>query len=517
MTTDPHVDALREEPPSPLEPSTRRGLLRAGLAGTVAAGLLGQGRARAQGSGPSMGGSIPEQVDPLLALIHHATQGFSQASYQEAQAMGYAGWLQQQLNPGSIDDSAMDAMLAQFPTLNMTAADLLANYPMQMQGIVVNELRRAAILRSLFSKRQLYERMVEFWTDHFNIDQQDGPVRYLKTVDDREVIRAHALGKFPELLSASAHSGAMLHYLDNHTNVKDGPQENYARELMELHTLGSNGGFTEMDVKEVARALTGWTHYPVPSPQFGTFLFLGPAHDNGPKQVLGQTIPPFGGEADGDQVLQILAAHPSTADYVARKIARWLLTYDPPERVVLRTKQRYVATGGDIRAMVAEVLSPQSLAEAAPWANPKLRRPFHFAVGVMRATGAQVGNAGFLPEELRRLGQAPFDWPAPNGYPDALGAWGSSVLPRWNFASRLLDNQIPGVQISTPALLSQMGNPVQGQVAQAADVLLTGGGGISPYDRGVVQSFVNTFPFASPKVIREAVALAASSPSYQYY
>ena len=198
---------------------------------------------------------------------------------------------------------------------------------------LIGALRQSAILRAVYSRRQLQERMVEFWSDHFNIYAFKGQGPQFKVVDDHETIRAHALGKFRDLLGASARSAAMLGYLDNTSNRKGVPNENYARELMELHTLGVHGGYTQRDVKEVARCLTGWTtekHW-----HRGRFLFDPDAHDNGAKQVLGLTIAPGGGVTDGERVLDMLAGHPSTARHLARKLCVHFLG-DAPDAWVSR-------------------------------------------------------------------------------------------------------------------------------------------------------------------------------------
>ena len=222
----------------------RRSLLAAGVAGAAAAAWPTAARAQSQTTGRLAKLEPPlAPNDPLLALVNRTTQGFNRLIWEEAQALGYHGFLDKQLHPESIGDAELDAKLAPFGTLNLTSAEIYTAYagPV-LSKIPVKELEQVAALRSIHSNRQLFERTVEFWTDHFSMNHYDGPLRIFKTTDDRDVIRAHGFGTFGDLLRGSAHSPAMLHYLDNHTNVKGAAQENYARELMELHSLGIGGG-----------------------------------------------------------------------------------------------------------------------------------------------------------------------------------------------------------------------------------------------------------------------------------
>jgi len=199
--------------------------------------------------------------DDLLHLLNRTTFGPTEADLGRVLTIGYEGWVEEQLEYQRLDDSAVeDAIRGALPTVAWTNGQLLEDARIDgRQFVAVAELRAATYLRQLFSPRQLFEQMVDFWTNHFNIEQVDGPLRQFKTVDDREVVRRHALGRFVDMLKASARSPAMLYYLDNFTNVASGPNENYARELMELHTLGVDGGYTEADVLAVARLLTGWS------------------------------------------------------------------------------------------------------------------------------------------------------------------------------------------------------------------------------------------------------------------
>ena len=278
---------------------------------------------------------------------------------------------------------------------------------------------------------------MEFWTNHFNIYARKGYSAYRKATDETEVIRKNALGKFPDLLKASAHSPAMLAYLDNQVNVRGVANENYARELMELHTLGVHGGYTQQDVAEVARCLTGWgieNRFMRPR---GHFRFDPDRHDDGEKTVLGQTIPAGGGENDGALVLEILANHPNTAKFVAKKLCRHFLGDSGPA-LEDQAAAAYVATGGDVKAMLRPILTSRELVEGAPVA----KRPFDFAVSALRCLNARSDCGKPLQRHLDAMGQPLYQWPMPDGYPERTSAWTSSLLSRWNFAIALTSGGI---------------------------------------------------------------------------
>ena len=470
-----------------------------------------------QTSSTSAREALPVLRDEGLALVHRATFGYTENEHARATSMGFTAWRNEQLHPASIDDSQLDSLLGAFPSLSMSAADLVANYPASAGGDlrVARFLRTARVLRAQLSKRQLFERMVEFWTDHFNIDGQDGPLRYLKTVDDREVIRTHALGRFRDLLGASAKSGAMLYYLDNFANQAGAPNENYARELMELHTLGVDGGYSESDVLEVARCFTGWTIMPTGSAAVGTFIFRTFVHDDAAKSVLGTPIAPGGGQQDGETVLDLLAAHPSTADFIARKLCVHFLTYDPPQATVDRVASRFLNTGGDIRATLRAVLSQRSFGEVPLQSANKLKRPLHLAIAAVRATEAVVSATVGLEVPLRLMGHVPYGWPAPNGYPDSIGAWGSNLLSRWSFASELLAGNIEDSVVPNASIGALLGGVAPSAVAATLNQKLTGGR-MSEVDLAEIQGFVDGQPTWSIAVAREAVALSLSVPSSQW-
>jgi len=341
-------------------------------------------------------------------------------------------------------------------SLDDAPGDLFEYKPEFLQA----ELTRHALLRAVYSRRQLREVMVEFWTDHFNIDISKGDCRWLKAADDRDVIRRHALGSFPELLRASALSPAVLWYLDGRVNRRrnDGemPNENYARELLELHTLGVDGGYTQQDVMEIARCLTGWTVRSEEAFYKGRIEFRRDWHDDGAKTVLGQTIPAGGGERDLDRVLEIVARHPSTARHVAMKLCARFVSDDPPEEAVASTASAFAESGGDIRATLRSLLNSECFRNAR---GTKLKRPFRYVASALRGTGADTDGGPALLEYLNRMGHAPYQYPTPDGYPDERGPWLGTLLWRWHLAAALAQNSIEGTRIDWDGLAGSFGGP----------------------------------------------------------
>lgn len=468
-------------------------------AAAMAAVLHRQATAQTGGDNPAASWKSPE-----LRLVRRITLGLNDEEVQRAKRLGYERYLDYQLNYTAIDDSAVeDYVSAHYPTLALEPAALY----LLDSALLRTELIEATLYRSLYSKRQLYQRMVEFWTDHFNIhfNKVDG----LKTVDDREVIRPHALGKFPDLLRASARSPAMLTYLDNVNSRGTNPNENYARELLELHTLGVDGGYTAQDVREVARCFTGWSRvYDRESPDRGKFLFRHSAHDKGEKVVLGHVIPANGGISDGETVLDILANHPSTARFIATKMARWLLRYDPPKELVERVAHTYTQTGGDIRAMIWKILDRYALIKAPA----KYKRPYHLVVSALRATQPTIASFQSLRAQLGTLGHVPFNWIPPNGYPDSLSYWAGLILPRWNFATSLFSNQIRDVSVD----LTPFRKPktVRGVIALINTRFF--GGEMPPREKAELTRYLSVDPTSEMR-LRDTLALALAFPNFQWY
>jgi uncharacterized protein (DUF1800 family) len=338
----------------------------------------------------------------------------------------------------------------------------------QMQGprTVILELQQARLLRSVYSQRQLYEIMVDFWSNHFNVFSAKGADRWLTTAYDRDSIRPHALGKFRDLLLATAQSPAMLFYLDNWlsanpnapaarmggpNNRRRGLNENYARELMELHTLGVDGGYTQRDVQEVARCLTGWT---IRQPRGeGSFYFEPRIHDTGEKVVLGNRIPSGGGVEDGLRVIDLLAQHPSTARFVSLKLARRFIADDPPPSLVNKAAEAFNKSSGDIPTVLRALIdSPEFYSPDIYQA--KVKKPLEFVASALRTTGAEVQLSHQLLRYLGRMGEPLFLAQPPTGHPDVAASWTSPdmLLTRMNFATDLITNRIPGSRVRLEAL-----------------------------------------------------------------
>lgn len=382
-------------------------------------------------------------LTPAVRVLNRTAFGPRPGDVARLQNIGVTAYIEEQLDPDSIEEEPAAVWRVR------RLGDSLGNDPGlqfdQDDRRLVAALREATLLRAVYSRRQLYERMVAFWTDHFNIYAGKGQAPQLKAIDDRETIRRHALGNFRDLLGASARSTAMLGYLDNTVNKKGVPNENYARELMELHTLGVDGGYTQRDVREVARCLTGWTaerHW-----HRGRFLFDRDAHDDGPKVVLGETLPAGGGLSDGERVLDRLAAHPATARHIARKLCVHFLGHAPTFWVD-RLAALFLETRGDIKAMLRPLLTSTDLATAPPI----LKRPFDYLVSALRALNGDTDGGAGLQSHLEAMGQPLFGWPMPDGYPERARAWTGALIPRWNFALALAGGRIAETTVDWAAL-----------------------------------------------------------------
>lgn len=438
---------------------TRRAWLKTAAVSGGAMSVTGCERIISRVTG-DLGQAIPErisvadgaEIDPTFHLLNRAAYGPWPGDLDSVQSKSAEAWIEEQLAPEKIDDTLCDLRARRFETLWHEPATCYE----YKKAVLREEITRHTLLRAVYSKRQLFEVMAGFWTDHLNINLEKGDCIYLKPADDRLVIRKHALGKFRELIRASVTSPAMLVYLDGKENRKaspgDIPNENYARELLELHTLGVHGGYTQQDVFEVARCLTGWqlrTKW-----RKGTVYFDPRLHDDGEKSVLGYRIPAGGGEKDLDRVIEIVCHHPSTARHIAMKIAQKLVSENPPPSLVDRLAGVFTQTDGDMKAMLRETLHSDEFKKSR---GMKFKRPFHFIVSSLRAVGADTHAHQPLTEYLLRMGQAPFQHPTPDGYPDEAAPWLGTLLWRWNFALALAANQLPSVKVSPQRLVQATG------------------------------------------------------------
>jgi uncharacterized protein (DUF1800 family) len=396
------------------------------------------------------------------------------------------------------DDAAMQAKAGEDaqPKLSPEAQQLR-----QGAQSVLQNLMQARVIRAAESERQLNEVLVDFWFNHFNVYAQKGAVNQYLNAYERDAIRPYVLGNFRDMLGAVAHHPAMLFYLDNfqsvdpnmgtrennqrvaqlqqrlnnprarmsaeqreqamtrlqqaRQNMPRGLNENYARELMELHTLGVDAGYTQKDVQEVARVFTGWT---IDQPRGGgRFLFRPEWHDPNTKTVLGQTITGHGGVdgmREGERVLDILALHPKTARHLAYQLAQRFVSDAPPDTLVDRVAKVYLDTKGDLRATTRAILtSPEFFAEDA--VNAKIKTPLDFAISALRATGASIASAAPVVQALRTtLGMPLYGCQPPTGYSTTADAWVNTgaLLARMNFGLALVSNQQRGLRVDLAAL-----------------------------------------------------------------
>ncbi len=476
----------------------------------------------------------------ITHFLNRVTFGARPQDIDAVRREGVQAFLDRQLHPESIDDSALDTRLASFETLNLSSKQIAEEYlqpaqdarrkrqlevqavartptaPTQVQAapprpatppfpaadqelfrrerLVLQELSNQKLLRAVYSERQLQEVLVDFWFNHFNVFAGKGADRGLLTAYERDTIRPHVFGKFRELLGATAESPAMLFFLDNWLSAAPhdavalrtrravlttpalvrasaqqkrparGLNENYARELMELHTLGVDGGYTQKDVIEVARCFTGWT---IAQPRDGGgFRFAAPRHDPGQKVVLGHVIKAGGGKEDGDQVLDILARDPHTARFIATKLVRRFVSDDPPAALVDRVARRFRETDGDLREVYRAIFLSQEFWSPDAY-GAKAKTPLEFVASALRITNATIDDATSATQALRALGMPLYFCLPPTGYADSAEAWVNTggVIARMNFALALVDNRLAGVHVQLPpgrtpsSLATEIGGP----------------------------------------------------------
>jgi len=501
-------------------------------------------------------------------VLNRLTFGPLPGDVERVRKMGVDQWIEWQLNPESIDDRKVERIVAQFPLLKKTSVELARDYPpegalatqlmrsgrpltsadsakLRAAGResfrVAREMQAARVIRAVASERQLLEVMTDFWLNHFNVHSGKERVRYALPEYER-TIRAHALGKFRDLLGAVAKSEAMLQYLDNFQSVADpsrktlrpqratldvtapddargqrgqrgrmgrrgqrgpgdqqpqirrGLNENYARELLELHTMGVDGGYTQQDVTEVARAFTGWTVRGAPEPPrirwnldegYG-FVFRPERHDAEEKVVLGHRLPAGRGIEDGEEVLDILARHPSTARFIATKLARRFVSDSPPLDLVDRAAAKFLETDGDIRETLRTIItSPEFFSSAAY--RSKIKTPFELVVSAARILGAPPDTTGRTEKLIADLGQPIFGRATPDGWPDAAEAWinTGAILSRINFGLAAAGGRLPGVSLErVPGLAGLRHRSRQAQVDGVIAAIL--GGEASPDTREVL-------------------------------
>jgi uncharacterized protein (DUF1800 family) len=426
---------------------TRRRVVQAAAVAGAAAAVVTPGTA-AQAANAELAPGDLVAADPLLHLLRRATFGPSPASIAEIRELGATAWLERQLNPATIADAECTALVGRFPLINLSIAGVHAKVdngtlkqytwdPMMQTGY-------AALTRAVWSERQLFEVMVDFWGNHLNVTCPSSDVWDSRQDYDRQVIRRYALGRFADMLKASARHPAMLTYLDNRYSTRLAPNENYGRELLELHTVGL--GYSESDVKNAARLLTGLTV----DRNTGNYRYDRTKHAVGAVRVLGfshANRADSGGEAASLALLDHLAMHPSTARRIATKLCIRFVCDDPPAALVSRLARVYLAN----RTAIVPVLRALfTSAEFAASAGQKVRTPFEDLAATVRILGygpETEGTKGVqaLYWSLQRAGHLPLAWAPPNGYPDVAAAWASpsGYLNRWNVHLNIIHGWYP--------------------------------------------------------------------------
>ena len=463
---------------------TQRGI----LAGTL---LLGTVLA-----GSTLGAAgVPKDKEAVEHALSRLAYGPRPGDVERVQQMGLANWIDQQLHPDAIDDSALKARLPEQPVRPEHFADQMEARRWGRES--VQALSADKVIRAIYSERQLEEQLADFWFNHFNVFAGKGRTSEWIADYERHAIRPHVFGKFRDLLGATAKSPAMLFYLDNWLSAdpaaaerqqelqqqrvarlgganparaqqpqqrRRGLNENYGRELLELHTLGVDGGYTQKDIIEVARAFTGWTIAPqnqkpggqLVAPfrangrraqtgpravQEGEFRFAPMLHDTGEKIVLGHKIKPGGGIEDGEQVLDIVARHPATAHHIAFELAQRFVSDEPPKALVDRAAKKFRDTDGDLREVVKTIITSDEFFEAR---GAKVKTPLEFLASAMRATGRDVaGDGRQLLNALMQMGMPLYMCQPPTGYDDTADTWVSAggLVARMNIAQRIAGPQ----------------------------------------------------------------------------
>ena len=456
------------------------------------------------------------QSQRAVHLLNRAAFGPSPADLAELERVGAEVWLTWQLQPGR--DEQVEGRLASLTTLQLSVAQAFEQYPPIQQklkelGVTKEELeddptlrrrlmkenadelprqllleaQQAKLIRTITSKRQLEEVLVDFWFNHFNVSAEKNRTRWMISAYERDAIRPFVFGKFRDLLGATAHHPAMLWYLDNWMSVRDGFElparrrkppknmptglnENYARELLELHTVGVDAGYTQDDVREAARALTGWSINVRPRQgPFGTFVFQPAAHDSGPKEIFGLELPAGGGIDDGEKLLDSLARHPATARHVARKLCIRFVSDDPPQELVDEVAAVFVRTDGDLRETVKAIFtsghfwSDQTLAA-------KTKTPLEFVASSVRAIGTLNEVQPPLARALEQLGEPLYRCNPPTGFAEHAAPWVSAgaLVNRINFGLALASNRVRGVTVDLPPTLEGISQRVLGQPLSAS-------------------------------------------------
>jgi len=392
----------------------------------------------------------PETLGPRVALHLLSRAGYGPRPGEIASVLdqGLTKWIEEQLEPGA--DPELDTRLARYPTLAYPTSQVLALYNADNRtiGVILDEFMSAKVVRAVHGRNQLQEVLVDFWFNHFNVFVNDGFDRYAISSYERDAIRPYVLSSFRELLGKATLHPAMLYYLDNYLNtIQRGINENHGRELLELHTVGVDAGYSQADVIEASRCLTGHGIDNIGSS--GNYLYRPAGHDNGSKQVFGLSLPSGGGEGDATRLLDHLAAHPATAQFISRRLAQRFVSDDPPPALVARLADVFLRTGGDLREVMKALFgSAEFWAEA--FGSGKPRTGFEYVVGALRAVGAEVTNPRAARTAISDTGMPLYACNPPTGYSNRGADWlnPSAQLYRMNFALDLAAGAFTATGIS---------------------------------------------------------------------
>jgi uncharacterized protein (DUF1800 family) len=390
-------------------------------------------------------------VGPRVAHFALNRLGFGPrpGSIEQVLDRGVERWVEGQVTPGA--DVEADARVANFRTIGYSIAQWVDLYDNDRSAFntATRELPSAHFVRAVHGENQLVEVLTDFWFNHFNVFGGDPLVRMGLARYEMDAIRPHVLGRFRDLLGTVAGSWAMMTYLDNYLSTARNINENYARELMELHTMGVDGGYTQRDVEEVTRAFTGWGI----DRRAGTFLFRANVHDNNAKTVLGQRLPAGQGQKDGFDVLDMLVRHPSTAHFISLKLCRRFVADDPPDSIVARCADTFSRTNGDLAQVMRALIGSREFWDQA-FGPGKIKTPHEYVTSALRAVGADVTDARAL--TLDDMGQPTYLALDPTGWSDRGTDWipnPGSHLARMNFALRLSSQTQNGISVDLRAIV----------------------------------------------------------------
>jgi uncharacterized protein (DUF1800 family) len=481
---------------------------------------------------PSTTLSNSEKVAHVLSRL---TFGARPGDADRVAAIGVDQWIDQQLHPERIDDNVLVVALAPIPEWSNPAQATISEQQLRqyayvpMAKLMADTAARMAlknaypvltgahlyagkIIHAQTSERQLLEVMVDFWENRFSVYNGKMPSADALLMFDRDVIRPHALGKFRDLLGAVAHSPAMLFYLDNYLSKNGALNENYARELLELHTLGVDGGYTQHDVIEVARAFTGWRISQSQSPS--QFVFRKELHDTGTKTVLGHTLRAGRGIEDGEEVLDIIARHPSTAHHIAFALARRLVSDDPPPALVDRAAETFMRTDGDIAQVTRTIVTSREFFSRAAF-RAKVKSPFELVLSELRAIDAPADTTMQTSQLIARLGQPTFGWPTPEGWPENSSVWmnAGTIYQRMRFATNVAAATGSSANLTKWRDWATLSS--QTIDAQVDGVIKDFLGGIAAPATRAAMLAPDPGATDGPQRLRSIVAIAMASPDFQ--